>query len=60
MNEKYKCDCCGTRNPETFEGGRLTKCCAETERKKGCYAVKDENGKQWYANGKTWLISGGW
>ena len=52
-----KCDHCGTRNPETFEGGRLTKCCAVTERVKGCYAVKDENGKQFYALGKTWVVN---
>ena len=53
--KKYKCDHCGKLNPETFNG-RLTKCCAVTEREKGCYAVKDEDGKQWYANGKTWSV----
>jgi len=59
MSDNYKCDSCGTKNPETFEGGRLTKCCATTDREKGFYTVKtkdgkDKNGKQLYANGKTW------
>ncbi len=49
----YKCDHCGTKNPEVFPGTRLTKCCAVKERKKGTYAVEDENGKQYYALGKT-------
>lgn len=56
MGKRLKCDHCGTRNPETFPGGRLTKCCAVTVRESGCYAVKDENGKQFYALGKTWEV----
>lgn len=51
-----KCDYCGTKNPETFGGGRLTKCCAVDHRVKGSYAVKDDNGKEWFAMGKTWVI----
>lgn len=54
MTKNYKCDHCGIKNPETFEGARLTKCCAVAEREKGCYAVKDQKGKQYYAKGKTW------
>jgi len=53
---KIKCDYCGTTNPETFPGGRLTKCCAVTERGKGAYAVKDENGDEFFALGKTWRV----
>lgn len=55
MNEKYKCDHCGTNNPETFKNSSLTKCCANTKREKGCYSVKDKDGKQYYANGKTYM-----
>ena len=55
MKKKYRCDHCGKLNPETFNG-RLTKCCAVTKREKGAYAVNDENGKQWYALGKTWAV----
>lgn len=57
MKKEYKCDHCGTKNPETFKGTRLTKCCAETIREKGAYSVTDENGKQYYAKGKTWLVN---
>ena len=56
MSKTLKCDHCGTNNPETFPGGRLTKCCAVLEREKGTYSVVDENGKQFYAKGKTWEI----
>ena len=52
----YRCDACGVLNPDTFPGDRLTKCCAVTERTKGCYSVKDEEGKQFYALGKTWAV----
>jgi hypothetical protein len=55
-NTEYKCDHCGTKNPEVFLNTRLTKCCAVTERKKGTYAVEDESGKKYYALGKTFKI----
>jgi hypothetical protein len=54
QSKNVKCDHCGTKNPETFEGGRLTKCCAVTERDQGCYGVIDNDGKQYYAKEKTW------